>query len=254
MNDVDEEKFINIVVAKVEKRIEAKFNELQDRLVESIGDMFKEIQKETPEGKDKVLEEVKKDVKNINTEEVKKSETREEEEVSDEELWTEVAKPKSNLQRLSESFKSNSKLHRRESDNFESDLKVPENRLLFGSTEITRVTVSEPEVLAVVDTNVHLLSHRMKQIVLRCMLPTACQTQYRHRVRMQLEIYSGLMQSALCGNNNKSNYYSLINPALVVNNVIINALSYGQRSVRTASTDEMSSSNDGRLSNERYIQ
>jgi len=69
---------------------------------------------------------------------------------------------------------------------------------------------------------------------------------------MQLEIYTGLVQSALSGQNNKSNFYSLTYPALAVNDVIKNALSYSQRTVRTASTDEMSSSNDGRLSNERY--
>ncbi len=68
---------------------------------------------------------------------------------------------------------------------------------------------------------------------------------------MQLEIYTGLMQSALSGKNNKSSYYSLKHPALAVNDVIKNALSYSQRSMGTQSTDELTSSHDGRLSNER---
>ena len=68
---------------------------------------------------------------------------------------------------------------------------------------------------------------------------------------MQLEIYTGLMQSALNGKNSNSAYYSLTHPALAVNDVIKNALSYSQRTSGTASTDALTSSHDGRLSNER---
>jgi hypothetical protein len=65
---------------------------------------------------------------------------------------------------------------------------------------------------------------------------------------MQLEIYTGLMQSALRGKSSNSSYYSLTHPALAVNDVIKNALSYSQRTVGTVSTDECTSLNEGRLS------